>query len=107
MPCERKPPGRCRPSESRRVFADFFPVDGDTWHHTPELADKDNRRDNDLKTDGWQVMRFSTRHIMEETETYCVPTILDTINALGGIDAFVPRYVDPDADSPRQPSLFD
>lgn len=82
-------------------------TDGDTWHHTPELADKDNRRDNDLKTDGWQVMRFSTRHIMEETETYCVPTILDTINALGGIDAFVPRYVDPDADSPRQPSLFD
>ena len=35
---------------------------------------------------GWPVLRFSTRHIMEETETYCVPTIIETINAFGGVD---------------------
>ena len=84
-------------------------TDGDTWHHTPELADKDNLRENDLKTKGWQILRFNTQRIMEETETYCVPTILDTINALGGVDdgAFVPRTIDPDVDSPRQLGLFD
>lgn len=84
-------------------------TDGDTWHHSPEQADKDNLRDNDLKADGWQVLRFNTRRIMEETTTYCVPTIIDTINAWGGADdgAFVPRFVDPDVDSPRQLGLFD
>lgn len=31
------------------------------------------------------------------------------MNERGGVDdgTFVPRYVGPDADSPRQPSLFD
>ena len=84
-------------------------TDGDTWHHTPELAAKDNLRDNALKSNGWQVLHFGTRHIMEEAETYCVPKIIDTINSLGGVDDgdFVPRRIDPDVDSPRQPSLFD
>lgn len=84
-------------------------TDGDTWHHNPESADKDNIRDNDLKANGWQILHFGTRRIMEEVETYCVPTILDTINSLGGPDdgAFVPRYIDPDTDSPRQLGLFD
>lgn len=84
-------------------------TDGDTWHHSPEQADKDNLRDNDLKSSGWQVLHFGTRHIMEEAETYCVPIIIDTISTLGGVDDgdFVPRRIDPDVDSPRQPSLFD
>jgi very-short-patch-repair endonuclease len=84
-------------------------TDGDRWHHTPELADKDNLRDNDLKSAGWQVLHFNTRRVMEEAETYCVPTIVDTINSLGGVDhnQFVHRLVDPDPDNPRQPSLFD
>lgn len=84
-------------------------TDGDTWHHAPEPAHKDNLRENALKSNGWQILRFDTQHIMEETDTYCVPTIIDTINTLGGADdgSFVPRRVDPDVDSPRQPSLFD
>lgn len=83
-------------------------TDGDTWHHTPEAAEKDNLRDNDLKAAGWQVLHFGTRHIMEETATYVVPKILDTINAHGGADeGFVPRPVHLDLTTPRQPSLFD
>lgn len=84
-------------------------TDGDTWHHTPERADKDNRRDNDLKAGGWQVLHFTTRQIMEETATYCVPQIIGTIKTLGGVDdgTFVPRQISPDADSPRQRGLFD
>lgn len=84
-------------------------TDGDTWHHTPEQADKDNIRENDLKSNGWQILRFNTPRIMEEAETYCVPKVIDTINSLGGVDDghFVPRRIDPDADSPRQLGLFD
>jgi hypothetical protein len=45
---------------------------------------------------------------MEETATYVVPKILDTINAHGGADeGFVPRPVHLDLTTPRQPSLFD
>lgn len=84
-------------------------TDGDRWHHSPEQAVQDNQRDNDLKSNGWQLLHFETRRVMEETESYCVPTIIETINSLGGADdgAFVPRHVDPDAGSPRQLGLFD
>lgn len=83
-------------------------TDGDTWHANAEAADKDNLRDNDLKSAGWQVLHFNTQRILEESATYCVPTILNTINAHGGTDeGFVPRTVHPDIDSPRQLGLFD
>jgi hypothetical protein len=38
-----------------------------------------------------------------------VPKVLETIETLGGTDdgTFVPRRIDPDADSPRQLGLFD
>lgn len=49
-------------------------TDGDTWHANPEKAAEDNRRDNRLEAAGWSVLRFSTREIREEAETYCVET---------------------------------
>ena len=84
-------------------------TDGDTWHHNPEKAAEDNVRENNLKTGGWQLLRFTTQQINEETESYCVPTIIDTVNTLGGPDdgTFVPGKINPDAGSPRQLGLFD
>jgi hypothetical protein len=42
---------------------------------------------------------------------YCVPTILETINHLGGLEEegrYMPRKIDPDAPAGTyQPSLFD
>jgi len=84
-------------------------TDGDTWHANPEKAALDNLRDNALEAVGWKVLRFSTPQIQEKTETYCIRTISETINNLGGIDEgkLVPRKIDVDADSSYQMGLFD
>ncbi|MDO9130932.1 MAG: DUF559 domain-containing protein, partial [Anaerolineales bacterium] len=84
-------------------------TDGDFWHANPERAADDNLRDNDLKTSGWQVLRFSTLQIQEQMADYCLQTVVKSINNYGGIDEgkTVPRKIDlsipPDS---YQPSLF-
>ncbi len=90
----------------RNYFLDFavhcakgkidIETDGDTWHANPQKARLDNVRDNDLESVGWQSLRFSTKQIREEMEEYCVPTIVKTINNLGGVqeeDQYIPRKV--------------
>lgn len=71
-------------------------TDGDTWHANPVKAEQDNRRDNALTTLGWRVLRFSTPHIMEHLADYCLPTVVNTVNSLGGLDAGgpLPRRID-------------
>jgi very-short-patch-repair endonuclease len=81
---------------TRRYFLDFaiycargsvdIETDGDTWHVGREKAPLDNLRDNDLRSAGWALLRFTTRQIREEMGEYCVPKIADTVNNLGGID---------------------
>jgi very-short-patch-repair endonuclease len=61
-------------------------TDGDLWHASPESAAQDRPRDNDLNTVGWRVLRFGTREIQEQMASYCLPTIVDNINRLGGVD---------------------
>ena len=61
-------------------------TDGDTWHTTPDRAASDNVRDNALESIGWSILRFNTHQIREELADYCVPTIADTINNLGGLN---------------------
>lgn len=85
-------------------------TDGDAWHANPEKSDQDNLRDNDLKTIGWTVLRFTTRQVMEETQDYCLPTITKNIQRLGGIDTggVLPRKIDPNLPpGSYQISLFD
>lgn len=84
-------------------------TDGDVWHANPERAPQDNLRDNDLKTIGWKVLRFSSRQIKEQMGDYCMPTITENINRLGGLNGerTIPRPVDPESDVVHQPSLFD
>jgi very-short-patch-repair endonuclease len=107
--------------EDRNYFLDFavycasgkidVETDGDEWHATPEKAEQDNLRDNDLESAGWQSLRFTTRQINEQTVEYCIPTIVETINHLGGLEEegrFMPRKIDPDAPAGTyQPGLFD
>lgn len=83
-------------------------VDGDFWHANPVDAGKDNLRENDLKAAGWQVLRFNEKMILEEVESYCISTIRDTINTLGGVDEgrAIPRKINPGSGS-YQLSLFD
>lgn len=83
-------------------------TDGDSWHANPEKAAQDNLRDNDLKTVGWRVLRFNTRQIQEQATDYCLDTVAQNINNLGGLDtgALIPQKISLDADI-HQPSLFD
>jgi very-short-patch-repair endonuclease len=84
-------------------------TDGDTWHADPARIPQDNLRDNDLETSGWSLLRFNTRQIREQMAEYCLPTIVENINNLGGVSEgrLIPRVVSLDEASPRQLSLFD
>ncbi|MCL7454484.1 MAG: DUF559 domain-containing protein [Anaerolineae bacterium] len=85
-------------------------TDGDTWHVGTESSDKDNVRDNDLKTTGWQVMRFTGRQIREQMVDYCIPKITEMINRLDGLkeEGLVPRTFHQGADGlAQQLSLFE
>lgn len=80
----------------RNYFLDFaiycargkldIETDGDKWHHTPQIAPRDNLRNNDLVTSGWQILRFTTTQICDQMSEYCVPKIVDEINNLGGVE---------------------
>ena len=61
-------------------------TDGDTWHSDPARIPKDNLRYNDLQTGGWKVLRFNTYQIREEMTEYCLPTVVENIGKLGGVD---------------------
>jgi len=85
-------------------------TDGDTWHADPERIPLDNLRDNDLETTGWRILRFNTHHIQERMAEYCLPTIVENINSLGGVDEgrLVPRRISTDGPGGwRQLILFD
>jgi very-short-patch-repair endonuclease len=60
-------------------------TDGDTWHADKERIPQDNERDNNLETEGWRTLRFNTYHIQEKMMEYCIPTIAENINRLGGL----------------------
>jgi very-short-patch-repair endonuclease len=71
-------------------------TDGDTWHSTREQRKTDIIRDNALKTVGWRTLHFGTSEIKERMEEYCVPTIVENIRRLGGLEEgkTVPRKID-------------
>lgn len=60
-------------------------TDGDSYHANAEAAAGDNERNNALTAAGWQVLRFNSVQINEKAAEYCLPTVLDTINELGGL----------------------
>jgi len=61
-------------------------TDGDSWHAIPERIPLDNRRDNDIASVGWHVLRFNGKQIRESLQDECVPNILKTIDTLGGLN---------------------
>ncbi len=62
-----------------------------------------NRRDNELETVGWKLLRISTYQLREQMEDYCIPRILKNVKQLGGPDEGCP--VSP-AVQPDLPSLY-
>jgi len=84
-------------------------TDGDTWHSDPQRIPEDNRRDNDLETGGWKLLRFNTLQLREQMVEYCLPAIVQNINSLGGPaeGRLIPRDIHSNGASPSQLSLFD
>jgi very-short-patch-repair endonuclease len=104
---------------ARHYFLDFaiycikgnidIETDGDHWHANPERAAQDNVRQNDLETNGWKILRFSSLQIQEQIQEYCVGMIVDNVEKLGGPETgrLIPRKIDPDNEEIYQLSLFD
>jgi very-short-patch-repair endonuclease len=80
---------------NRNYFLDFaiycvkgkldIETDGDKWHHNPKKAALDNYRDNDLVSEGWSILRFTSKQICEQITVYCVPKIVDKVNNFDGV----------------------
>lgn len=107
-------------ADKMRYFLDFalfcakgkidIETDGDTWHADLERIPEDNRRNNALAAQGWQVLRFNGAQIRESMAEYCVPQITETVNQLGGLtdDQDAPRVYYPTEDGVvQQLTLFD
>lgn len=85
-------------------------ADGDSWHADPARIPLDNRRDNDLTSAGWHILRFNGLQIRESLRDYCIPALMETINRRGGphSQGVMPRRFDPDhPEAPRQLTLFE
>ena len=59
-------------------------TDGDSWHQAGRI-EVDNIRNNDLASMGWVVLRFNQKQIIDSLDSYCIPTIRDTIKYWGGL----------------------
>ena len=72
-------------------------TDGDTWHARRERIPEDNRRDNDVQSAGWRLLRFNGKHVREKMADYCVPKITEMVNKLGSPsnEGLVPRVFYP------------
>lgn len=86
-------------------------TDGDTYHSQKKQICQDLERDNDLKTNGWRILRFNTNHVQEKMQQYCIPKITDNINRLGGVkneDNSLPKKIMTDSTTQYvQLNLFD
>ncbi len=104
--------------DNRFYFLDFaahcmkgnldIETDGDLWHHNPSAASQDNLRNNDLSSEGWQIIRFTSDQINEQLESYCIPHITHHINQFGGIkiDDYFSKRIENDGDY-FQYNIFD
>lgn len=86
-------------------------TDGDTWHSQKERIPLDNTRNNALASKGWEILRYNTKQIREESAKYCVSEIAKTITRLSGLQDgnVVSRvfYKSREGDTNQQLTLFE
>lgn len=58
--------------------------DGNIYHDSPDQVHNDKYRDNELKGEGWSVMRFTTKMINEDLKN-SIFTLSKAINSQGGL----------------------
>jgi len=105
--------------KGKRFFLDFavycvsgkldVETDGDKWHHNPESAKTDNKRDNLLVSQGWKVIRFTSAQIDAEMDSFCLPTIKESIDTLHGLETggILGKSITLDSSRATQLRLFD
>jgi very-short-patch-repair endonuclease len=91
IPAERQWPEKI---DGRRYFLDFalfcekrnidIETDGDSYHANPVKAAQDNRRNNDLESRGWSVLRFSSSQMEQEPER-AIHVLAEAIETYGGL----------------------
>lgn len=81
-------------------------TDGDRWHRLPKRIDKDNQRNNDVTMAGWYVFRFNSKQINNELHGYCIPTLVDSIKRMGGLED-APILKPPAVFEQKQGELFE
>lgn len=71
------------------IFCKLRPInvecDGDTWHDLPDQVHYDKRRNNELESKGWSVLRFTSKDIRQNL-SYCRDLLFQTINRNGGYE---------------------
>ena len=81
--------------KKKRYYLDFalfcqkgkvaIETDGDLWHIGRPHSTADNKRQNDLTSAGWYILRFDTHQIREKMASYCIPKVQETISEYDGI----------------------
>lgn len=84
----------CVAEEGGKYYLDFgiyckngridIECDGEKYHTLPESLAKDRRRNNNLTSNGWQVLRFSGKEIKNNIDN-CIKIVEKTIKTLGGL----------------------
>lgn len=83
------------PADDKRYYLDFgifcregkidVECDGETYHNLPNAYTKDRKRNNELTSHGWRILRFGTKDIKHDING-CMSIIRKTIDLLGGIE---------------------
>lgn len=81
--------------------------DGDSYHTDAEKSREDNIRNNALTGDGWAVLRFNTRQIVEELGD-CLREVREVVSGRGGVQEWAGgvRFPNTGEDGAQQMSLF-
>ena len=58
-------------------------ADGGIWHNNPEKIAKDKRRDSELATQGWVILRFTDKELKDHPQD-CLNVVLQAIRKRSG-----------------------
>lgn len=79
--------------------------DGDTFHLKEQDVKYDKKRDNNLKSKGWNVLRYTTDEINYDIKNV-IYQVKESINRYGGIDDETNKFFPLDSKDTDQTKLF-
>jgi very-short-patch-repair endonuclease len=59
-------------------------ADGEVWHNNPDKIAKDKRRDSDLATHGWIIVRFTDKELNDHPQD-CMNVLINVIKKRTGV----------------------